>query len=725
MELRDIQEVAIRTILESHADVLIAAATASGKTEAVFFPLLTQLVSAPSPGVQAIYIGPLRALINDQYERLHDICADLDLPVHRWHGDVGAAAKRRLREAPRGVLLITPESLEAVFALRGPELPRLFPDVQAIVVDEVHTYIGEERGRQLQSLMHRMELVCRRHVRRLGLSATLGDMALAADFLRPGRGPDVAEIVSAAARQELRLQVRGYVITEAEPSPPGGAARDAEAVAQSRDGEDEATERAIVAQLFERLYGTENLVFCNSRQDVELYADRLRAVCVEARRPNTFLPHHGSLSRDLREEAERLLKDESRQVTVVCTTTLELGIDIGSVISVAQIGPPPSVASLRQRLGRSGRRGDPATLRVYIQERAIGPDTAPQDQLRAALVQTIAMIELLLARWCEPPDGSALHGSTLVQQLLSMIAQHGGLVAHHAYRVLCQTGPFRGVSPGLFADLLRALGARDVLMQGPDGGLLLAREGERIVEHYTFFSAFTTPQEFRVIAGGRELGSMPLDAALVPGMLLIFAGRRWRVEAIDERQRVVEVSPASGGRPPRFGGSGGGVHTNVRARMCALYKDTEVPRYLDTGAIRLLEEARCAFHRLGLDARYLIGHAGDTIVFPWSGDREQRTLCLLLAARGMSVEGDGLAITVKGTSPEKVADHLEDIADLPPMDALALAAKVPVLAIEKHDGLLPEDLRRLNYASRYLDVPAAHSLARMLAGASGGACGHP
>jgi ATP-dependent helicase Lhr and Lhr-like helicase len=715
-ELRDIQERAIRSVLEGSADLLIAAATASGKTEAVFFPLLTQVVHAPSPGIQAVYVGPLRALINDQDERLRDLCGQLDLPVHRWHGDVSAGLKKKMLADPRGILLITPESLEAMFVLRGPELRRIFAAVQAVVLDEVHTYIGEERGRQLQSLLHRMELVCRRRVRRLGLSATLGDMMLAADFIRPGQGAAVQQIVSAASGQVLRVQLKGYLVSEArllqqhpEPAPEPTTVGPVE--------EDIGTERAIATHLFDRLYGTENLVFCNRRQEVELYADRLRRMCEDARRPNTFLPHHGSLSRELREDAERLLKDQSRHVTVVCTNTLELGIDIGSVRSVAQLGAPPSVAGLRQRLGRSGRRGEPAVLRVYVQERDVGSDARPQDQLRASLVQSVAMIELLLERWCEPPREGALHLSTMIQQLLSLIAQHGGVTAQQAHRVLVETGPFRGFPAGDFTQLLRALGIREVLMQAPDGNLLLGPQGERIVGHYTFFAAFTTPQEFRVIAAGRELGTVPVDPALAPGMLLIFGGRRWRVERIDERQRTVEVSPAGGGRPPRFGNSGGAVHDGVRERMRVLYHRSDVPAYLDAGAVSLLSEARENYRRLGLQSRHLVEHAGDTILFGWTGDRTQDTLRLLLAQRGLTVEADGLALTVSNATADQVADHLRDIAELPLPDPQAVAAKAPLRATEKHDWLLSEDLQSLNFASRFLDVPAAHSLAGRLASA--------
>ncbi len=228
------------------------------------------------------------------------------------------------------------------------------------------------------------------------------------------------------------------------------------------------------------LRGTDNLVFANSRGTVEKYADLLRCRSDKARLSNEFMVHHGNLARSLREDAEAVLKDPSRPTTAVATTTLEMGIDIGSVTSIAQIGPPPSVASLRQRLGRSGRRDAPAVLRAYLTETELDPRSSLDDELRSSLVQTIATVDLLLEGRCEPPSGAVLHTSTLVQQLLSLIAQHGGVTPQAAHQTLCgPDGPFSGTSPRRFAELLHSLAAERVLEQDSDGTLLLARSGSR------------------------------------------------------------------------------------------------------------------------------------------------------------------------------------------------------------------------------------------------------
>jgi ATP-dependent Lhr-like helicase len=259
-------------------------------------------------------------------------------------------------------------------------------------------------------------------------------------------------VESAAGGQDLRLDVRGYL----DSAPRVTAARRQDEAHKGSDDESAedatlASTRLISAHLFDVLRGSDNLVFANSRSKVEMYADQLRRLCEQAHLSNEFFPHHGSLSKELREEVEAALKDPARPVTAVATTTLEMGIDIGSVASIAQVGPPPSVAGLRQRLGRSGRRGDPAVLRTYITEPEIDPRTPLADQLRGSLIQATATIELLLHGWCEPPDPAVLHTSTLVQQLLSLIAQHGGVTPLEAYRSLCDAdGPFHATTTFAF-----------------------------------------------------------------------------------------------------------------------------------------------------------------------------------------------------------------------------------------------------------------------------------
>ena len=194
--LRDAQEAAIPLILKGEQDIIVAAATASGKTEAAFLPTLTSLLQQDGAGL-IVYIGPLKALINDQFGRLNQLCEQLQIPVWPWHGDISGSVKRRFLAKPLGVLLITPESLEAFFCLRGTSVSRLFQQVKFIIIDELHAFIGSERGKQLQSLLHRMEHASGKVIRRIGLSATLGDMQLAADFLRPGHGAKVALVQSA------------------------------------------------------------------------------------------------------------------------------------------------------------------------------------------------------------------------------------------------------------------------------------------------------------------------------------------------------------------------------------------------------------------------------------------------------------------------------------------------------------------------------------------------
>lgn len=693
-ELRDAQEKAIPLILDRRADVLIAAATASGKTEAAFLPVCSSLLDdPPGPGFAAVYVSPLKALINDQYARLDRLCDAVEIPVHRWHGDVAAARKRKALDHPGGLLLITPESLEALFVVHGPRTRTLFAAARYVVVDELHAFVGTPRGAQLRSLLHRLEYAARRRITRIGLSATLGDMSAAAEFLRPGGGPEVSRILSQDDAQELQMRLRGYVAA----APVPGSEPDC--VPGDR--------LAIADDLFAALRGRDNLVFVNARSGVEVYADLLARRSADARVPNEFLPHHGSLSKELREHVEARLKDRTSPVTAVCTSTLEMGIDIGSVGSVAQVGPPHSVAALRQRLGRSGRRGEPAILRLYVSEPEITERTLPQDQLRAQLVQTIACVNLLLERWCEPPEAGGLHLSTLVQQVLSLIAEHGGVTPADAYRVLCAEGPFGGVTAAQFGRLLRDLGERDLLRQESDGLLLHGTEGERLVNHYSFFAAFASGDEYRLVADGRSLGTLPIAYPLLTGGLLIFAGRRWKIVDVDEQAKVVELTRSSGGRPPLFTGSGADVHDRVRIEMRRIYESGEVPVYLDETARGLLAEARRTYRRLRLDTTPLIAWGRDTLIFPFRGDTVLATLAVALQTSGAEVAIDGLALTLTDTAPGEAADRLREVAGATPPAPCELAGRVVNKIIDKYDDLLGDELLATAYAARRIDVPAA------------------
>jgi ATP-dependent Lhr-like helicase len=697
-ELRDAQELAIPAILAGDHDVIVAAATAAGKTEAAMLPILTNLLRANDTLGLAIYISPLKALINDQFGRLEPLCESLEIPVWPWHGDISSSSKAKFLRRPSGVLLITPESLEAFLCNRGFSAPKLFSNLRYLIIDELHAFIGSERGKQLQSLMQRIQTAVGANVPRIGLSATLGDMRLAANFLRPNNGAAVEVIESKSKGGELMLLIKGFV--DREPK-----------VDQETVEVESSASGSIAVHLFKSLKGSNNLVFPNSRAKVEQYSHLLQKLCEDQGMPNEFWPHHGNLSREIREETEAALKNKERNATAICTNTLELGIDIGAVKSVAQIGPPPSVASLRQRLGRSGRRqGEPAILRGYAMELELTGKSHLMTQLRENLFEFCAMVSLLLEGWFEPPVTQGLHLSTLVQQLMSLIAQRGGVTPLDAYHSLCHTGPFGEVTKHDFIELLRHLGIRELLQQDASGVLLHGPKGAPLVNHYTFYAAFSAEEEFRVICGSRTLGSLPVSSAVSVGDFILFAAKTWLVAEVDEDGKSIFVSHHSTGRPPTFSSTGGVVHNKVRQRMRELYEGTTELSYLDSTARRLLAEGREAYRRYKLSHRVLVNDNGVQLIFTWRGDKVNEALSMMLRERGFAVTSIGPAIEIVGQSAtaEAITACLNEAGALPPPAPNVLLANAFNLRREKWDWTLPDRLLQNSFASSNLDIAGAH-----------------
>ena len=505
-DLRDIQKKAIEPVLSGGSDLVISASTAAGKTEAAFLPACSA-IAGETNGFGILYLSPLKALINDQYRRLEDICDMLEMKVTPWHGDSSQSKKKNARRYPEGILLITPESLEARLVLDPGWVRVAFESLKYIIIDEYHCFVGSERGTHLQSLMYRLENLLGRQrspIPRIALSATLGDMDGVMSFLRPNSDfPRL--LIKGGSGMDLELWVRGYVSRV------------------SDESEDEDTEETSVTSpsadvqvardLYKILRGDSHLVFANRRRDTEKFAAMLTDLCRENLVPNEFFPHHGSLSKELREELESRLQRGALPTTAVCTMTLELGIDIGKIKSVAQVTAPNSVSSLRQRLGRSGRRGEPAMLSMFIKERDLAEALSVVDKLRLELLQSIAIIHLLLReKWYEPPDRNLFHFSTLLHQVLAVIAQWGGVRAEQLWSVLCKSGTFSKVTEEQFRILLHDMGEKDLIRQISGGELVLGKEGEKTVGYYSFYAVFKTPQEYRIIIEeeGKTLGTLPI-----------------------------------------------------------------------------------------------------------------------------------------------------------------------------------------------------------------------
>jgi ATP-dependent Lhr-like helicase len=585
-----------------------------------------------------------------------------------------------------------------MFVLRSSSVPGFFQDLQFVVVDELHAFIGNERGRQLQSLLHRVELAAGGRIPSIGLSATLGDLALAAEFLRPDAPESVRLITSDASYRPVHLQLRGYE-TNLPEDPTEAAERD----------------DPVVRDLYQTHKGTTNLVFANSKMNVERYADALTRCCERERRPNEFFAHHGNLSKELREDAEERLRS-GRPTTAVATSTLELGIDIGAVDAIAQIGIPPTVSSLKQRLGRSGRRGDsPSVVRIYVEEEALDPRADLRTELRTDLVQALATVELLIQRWIEPPRAGALHLSTLVQQILSLIAEHGGVSAQRAFQTLCVSGPFDAVDSTLFIAVLRDLGAAGLIEQMTGGTLVLGPQGERIVERFDFYAAFTTAAEWRLVTGTKTLGTLPISFPPITGNYLIFGGRRWEIVEVDHQRWEVHLVPAGGGRAPKFGGEPLPVHDRLVEEMHRIYLETAEPIYLDPGAKTLLQQGRGGFRRYELGKRRAFEAGRSSILFPWKGDLVMNALTLLLRARQIKATRESIFLVLPQTSLAETQHALAAIGASASEDPMPLLPFVENLMLEKHHQHLARERLMADFASSRLDLPGANAVAAELA----------
>jgi ATP-dependent Lhr-like helicase len=697
-KLRPIQIDAIHEILDGDGDLIISARTAAGKTEAAFLPILSRMVDDHEGSVRAVYAGPLKALINDQFLRLERLCEEAKIPVHKWHGDVRPTAKRRLLDRPSGVLLITPESIESLFVNHPQMLSRVFARLGFFVIDEIHSFLGTERGAHLRSLLTRLAAKSREPVRRVGLSATLGAPEAARRWLRAAAAERVC-FLEDTRDKGIRLRLSGYLRPHQAPRPWAPSEEDVEKLS---------AEDPLLSDVFTAFQGKAALIFANQKSRIEACADFARRAAERRGLPNHFRVHHGSLSRSEREETEDALRSDSSMATF-CSSTLEMGIDVGNVKSVGQIGAPWSVNSLAQRLGRSGRKeGESSEIRMYIEEEAPGPNDSIVSRLFPSLLQSVAMTELLLGKWYEPAEIDRLHLSTLVQQVMSVIAESGGAGADQLHAVLVASGAFPSVDDATFMRVLRSMGKADLIEQTAEGLLILGLLGERIVRSRDFYIAFIVPEEYRVTHEGRHIGNLASAPDLAIDGYLILTGRRWKILDVDPGRKVILVEPSSGGRAPAFWGTGGhDIHPAVRERMRSLLLAEEMPIYLDPTAQAMLASARAAAREADLGHQCFVPDGPGTIWFTWAGSRIQRTLAGLgRYSDGMDVHDEGIALAFKKTKEDKIREKYRGFLKVCP-DAEELASQFSERAQEKYEPFLSGELQSQVFASHCLDLEGA------------------
>ena len=695
--LREIQCLAIDPILAGCTDVLISASTAAGKTEAFFLPAIST-IAEDKLGVGILYISPLKALINDQDRRLESLADILDLQVTPWHGDSAQGRKSKLKRNPSGIVLITPESLESLLIRDSGWVKSAFQNLKHIVIDEFHAFIGTERGHHLLSLLHRLEHLLGRlknPIPRTALSATLGELETVPLSLRPNRSLPCKIIKQTQSSASLKMQVKGYIEVN---SAVGDAVR---------------ADQLVCNDLYELCRGGNHLVFANSRSRTENLAAILADMCESNTVPNEFFPHHGSLSKEMRETLEGRLQQERLPTTAICTMTLELGIDIGKVNSVVQVTAPHSIASLRQRMGRSGRRGGASILRMLITENELTKQSSIVDKLRLELVQSLAIVRLLVAsKWYEPADSSLLHFSTLLHQILALTAQWGGIRADQIYSLLCKDGPFQHVTVTHFKCLLSHMGNTELITQLGSGELVLGHAGEKITNHYSFYAVFKTPEEFRIISGSKTLGTLPVDSLILEGQHIVFAGKRWVVELVDVEKQVILVNRAKGGQPPKFGGAGMAIHDVVRQEMFKILSESDYKikvgehriEFADETAQSLFQEAAKFFQTANLSKANFIQQGNRVVILPWAGDKVVNTIVAVLISKGFAAGAFAGIIEIEKADAQDVIDALKSFQTDGTISAEELAESIPEKAIDKFDEYLPENLLLAGYAARAFDV---------------------
>lgn len=750
--LRSVQVAAADAIFNTDDNVLLTASTASGKTEAAFFPILTELWEDPPSSVGVIYIGPLKALINDQFLRLEDLCAMGDIPVWHWHGDVYQSHKAKMLKHPSGVLQITPESLESMLLHRHSAIGRIFGDLRFVVIDEVHSLLRGDRGDQTLCCIERLSRLAGVNPRRIGLSATIGDPEATGAYLSMGTGRSCIIPRMDAPKERWRLSMEHFYITgpqapergedgisrgpapdeptyeaptpnaspQEERVPPRDLnATDADPMPDPEQPAPEApTDQAPVfadpglAYVYEHTRGRKCLVFANSREEAESVTTTLRQYCEAEGEPDRFLIHHGNLSASLRESAEELMRDEDMNLTTVTTATLELGIDIGRLERAFQIDAPFTVSSFLQRMGRTGRRGQPPEMWFLMREeepeaRALMPETIPWK-----LLQGIALVQLYLEeRWVEPPRLDGLPYSLLYHQTMATLASSGELTpAELARRVLTLT-PFHRVTTDDFRTLLQHLLEIDHIQRTDEGGLIVGLAGERVTNNFKFYAVFSEDEEFTVRSESEELGTIVQPPPV--GERIAIAGAVWVIEEIDYKRHLIECTKVKGKVPAFFGMVAGDINTKILERMRTALQEERGYPYLKHNAVARIRQARHVAANAHVATEPLIRLGGTSwCLFPWLGsyaflalERFLKIKCAdRLGLKGLdSSRPYFMQFTMRADAETFYRVLKEEAAT--PFDPLDLLYPQEVPYFDKYDEFVPEELIRKGFAYAVLDVP--------------------
>jgi len=604
-KFRPIQKAAIEKILSTDANYILASRTASGKTEAAFLPILSK-VNFSENGVQVLYVSPLIALINDQFLRVEELCKYLDVTVVKWHGEANVSAKNNILKNPNGIVLITPESLEAMFVNRPSNLKHLFQNLKYLVIDEVHAFVGSARGVQLKSLLYRLKLVTGNHFRIVGLSATIGDFVEAKKIT--GEEENTVVLID-RAKKETEIHFK-YFYTP---------------------GEDLTVD--LLKDLYQECCNTKSLIFPNSRGRVEEVAVKLLKIAKIVGGHNNYFSHHSSVDKEVREYVEEFANNSRGQnYSIICTSTLELGIDIGSIDQVIQIDAAHSIASLIQRVGRSGRgEGRSGSLYLYATN-------------EWSLIQSIACWELYNEGFIEPPVAIEYAYDTFVHQILSVLKSSSGKPLNDLVSEFKNNPAFRNVTEDELNTIVHHLLSQNII-ESIGGELIIGVDGEKLVNNREFYSTFITDISFKVVYEGKRIGEIPLLPQVTVDENILLAAKVWKIKYVDLAAKRIEVVMANDGRKPIFIGKSPNVHHMIRQKMFEIICTHTEYTYLNAECKVEVANLRREFSIFKIQdchtERPLLISDKYILLYAFTGSRITNSLAFLLQMVGLDVRIDG------------------------------------------------------------------------------------
>jgi len=532
--LRKIQESSIKRVHDTENNLILAAPTASGKTEAAFLPAINSIMDWNS-GLKIVYISPLIALINDQFRRIHELCEYIDIPVTSWHGEASRAKKNKILKDPKGILLITPESIEAMLSLRPGEAKGLFRGTEWIIIDEIHSFLENNRGIQLRSLTERIKLYMEKDPRFIGMSATLNreDYSKVKDFFISDR---VTDVLLDSTKNPLQVTTSYY-----------------ESNLKKESSE-------ALEEVYDYSQKESMLVFPNSRGEVERLSVGLSKLGKQRGSYTRYFSHHSSISKDMRLTAEKFAKESKGELfTICCTSTLELGIDIGSVDSIVQYNAPHSVASLGQRLGRGGRTTGENILHFIATD-------------EWSLLQGLAALSLYAEGLIDRYDPIVKPYDVMAHQVISILLENSGVRLTDLEVLNKSFKCWYGIEDKEYLELLEFLIDKNYI-EILENEAITGVASEKLLRVGEFFAHFETEQNFSVYNNQKKIGEIPLTPSVQIGTNVFLAAQIWSILSMDLKNKKIHVTTAKDGNPPIFMGSMGNITNEIRDRMKTILED--------------------------------------------------------------------------------------------------------------------------------------------------------